>query len=36
MVADLATEIEAARLLVYRAAYNKANNLPYNKGSSYG
>ncbi|CAK7024759.1 acyl-CoA dehydrogenase [Tissierella sp.] len=31
MVADLATEIEAARLLVYRAAYNKANNLPYNK-----
>ncbi|TCU75479.1 butyryl-CoA dehydrogenase [Tissierella praeacuta] len=31
MVADMATEIEAARLLVYRAAYNKANNLPYNK-----
>ncbi len=31
MVADMATEIEAARLLVYRAAYNKANNLPYSK-----
>ena len=31
MVADLETEIEAARMLVYRAAYNKANGLPYNK-----
>ncbi|WP_353093040.1 acyl-CoA dehydrogenase [Tissierella praeacuta] len=31
MVADLATEIDAARLLVYRAAYNKANNFPYSK-----
>lgn len=31
MVADMATEIEAARLLVYRAAYNKANGLPYGK-----
>jgi len=31
MVADMATEIDAARLLVYRAAYNKANNLPYGK-----
>jgi butyryl-CoA dehydrogenase len=31
MIADMATEIEAARLLVYKAAYNKANNLPYNK-----
>ncbi len=31
MVADMATAIEAARLLVYRAAYNKANELPYNK-----
>ncbi len=29
LVADLATEVEAARLLVYKAAYNKANNLPY-------
>lgn len=28
-VADMATEIEAARLLVYKAAYNKSNNLPY-------
>lgn len=31
MVADMGTEIEAARMLVYRAAYNKANGLPYNK-----
>lgn len=31
MVADMGTEIEAARLLVYRAAFNKANKLPYNK-----
>ena len=31
MIADMATEIDAARLLVYRAAYNKANGLPYNK-----
>lgn len=31
MVADMATEIEAARLLVYRAAFNKANGLPYGK-----
>lgn len=31
MVADMATEIDAARLLVYRAAFNKANNLPYSK-----
>lgn len=31
MVADMGTEVEAARLLVYRAAYNKANGLPYNK-----
>ncbi|MBU5436584.1 acyl-CoA dehydrogenase [Tissierella sp. MSJ-40] len=31
ILADLATEIEAARLLVYKAAYNKANNLPYSK-----
>ena len=36
MVADMETEINAARLLVYRAAFNKANGLPYNKGSSYG
>ena len=31
MVADMATEIEATRFLVYRAAFNKANGLPYNK-----
>mgnify|MGYP000928641828 CR=1 FL=1 len=31
MVADMATEIEATRLLVYRAAFNKANGLPYNE-----
>ena len=31
MVADMATEIDAARLLVYRAAYNKMKGLPYNK-----
>lgn len=31
MIADMATEIEAAKLLVYKAAYNKANDLPYNK-----
>ncbi|QTE30193.1 acyl-CoA dehydrogenase [Pengzhenrongella sicca] len=31
MIADMATEIEAARLLVYRAAWNKDNGLPYTK-----
>lgn len=31
MVADMETEINASRLLVYRAAFNKANGLPYNK-----
>ena len=31
MIADMGTEIEAAKLLVYKAAYNKANGLPYNK-----
>ncbi len=31
MVADMATEIEAAKLLVYKAAHNKAKGLPYNK-----
>lgn len=31
MVADMATEIEGAKLLVYRAAYNKENGLPYSK-----
>ena len=31
MIADMATEIDAARLLVYRAAWNKDNRLPYGK-----
>lgn len=31
MIADMATKIDAARLLTYRAAYNKSNNLPYSK-----
>ncbi len=31
MVADMATKVEAARFLVYRAAYNKAKGLPYTK-----
>lgn len=31
MIADMHTEIEAAKLLVYRAAYNKLKGLPYNK-----
>lgn len=31
MIADMATKIEAARLLVRRAAFNKDNGLPYTK-----
>lgn len=31
MIADMGTAVEAARLLVYRAAYNKTNGLPYSK-----
>jgi len=31
MIADMATEISAARLLVYRAAWNKDNGLSYGK-----
>ena len=31
MLADMATKVEAARFLVYRAAYNKSNHLPYAK-----
>jgi len=31
MIADMATEIEAARLLVYRAAWNKDNGLSFSK-----
>jgi butyryl-CoA dehydrogenase len=29
VIADLATKIEAAKLLLYKAAYNKDNKLPY-------
>ncbi|HKL47985.1 MAG TPA: acyl-CoA dehydrogenase, partial [Candidatus Izemoplasmatales bacterium] len=31
VLADLATKIDAARMLMYRAAYNKDHGLPYNK-----
>ncbi|MHB1419956.1 MAG: acyl-CoA dehydrogenase [Bacillota bacterium] len=31
MFADMSTQIEAARLLVYRAAYLESNSLPYGK-----
>jgi butyryl-CoA dehydrogenase len=31
MLADMATKVDAARLLIYRAAYNKQNGLPYSK-----
>ena len=31
MIADMVVEIDAARLLVYRAAWNKDNGLPYTK-----
>lgn len=31
MIADMATKVEAARLLVYRAAYNKSNHISYSK-----
>lgn len=31
MIADMGTKVEAARFLVYRAAYNKSNHLPYSK-----
>jgi len=34
MAAEMETQIQAARLLVYRAAYNKENGLPYNKEAS--
>ena len=36
MIADMATEIDAARLLVYRAAWNKDNGLPYGAGGIHG
>ena len=31
MLADMATKVQAARLLVYQAAYNKSHHLPYSK-----
>jgi len=31
MLADMATKVDAARLLTYRAAYNKNRGLPYSK-----
>jgi len=31
MLANMATKIEAARLMTYRAAFNKSNDLPYSK-----
>lgn len=31
MLAEMATKVEAARYLVYRAAFNKSNHLPYGK-----
>jgi butyryl-CoA dehydrogenase len=34
MIADMATEVDAARLLVYRAAWNKDNGLPYGTAAS--
>jgi len=34
MLADMATEIDAARLLVYRAAWYEDNGLPYGIASS--
>ena len=34
MIADMATQIDAARLLVYRAAWNKDNGLPYGQAAA--
>ena len=34
MIADMATQIDAARLLVYRAAYMEDNNVPFSKEAS--
>ena len=31
MLANMATKVEAARLMAYRAAFNKSNDLPYSK-----
>lgn len=34
MLVDMAVQIEAARLLVYRAAFNKSNGIPYSKDAA--
>ncbi|MHB1125555.1 MAG: acyl-CoA dehydrogenase [Bacillota bacterium] len=34
MLADMSTQVEATRLLVYRAAYMESNGLPYGKESA--
>lgn len=34
MIADMATKIDAAQMLIYRAAWLKDNNLPHNKEAS--
>ncbi|KLU67438.1 acyl-CoA dehydrogenase [Desulfosporosinus acididurans] len=34
MIAEMATKIEAAQMLIYRAAWLKDNNLPHNKEAS--
>ncbi|MBD0380218.1 acyl-CoA dehydrogenase [Paenibacillus sedimenti] len=34
-IADMATKIEAARLLTYQAAWRESRNLPYGKESAY-
>ena len=36
MLADMATEIEAARLLIYQAGYRMDNNLPYTMYAAMG
>lgn len=33
-LADMATEVEASRLLTYQAAYNESEGLPYQKESA--
>lgn len=34
MLADMATKVEAARLLVYRAAYHKSHGMPYSTSAA--
>jgi len=36
MLADMHTQIEAARLMIYRAAYLKDNDMPYGKEAAMG